>query len=246
MSAHALDCLPAATSPGRRVLIVNADDFGRSLGINRGVLEAYDHGIVTSASLMTLWPASAAAARESERRPGLGIGLHVDLGEWLFRGGAWSCTYLRVPLADRDAVESEVARQLQAFRRLLGRNPTHLDSHQHVHLGQPVAGVLRELAAELGVPLRHTADDVRYCGDFFGQTGQGERLEQAVGVDALLRTLELLEPGVTELGCHPGYATDLATAYRRERELEVRTLCDARVRAGVVEQGVALRSFAIR
>ena len=229
-----------------RRLIVNADDFGRSPGINRGVLEAYDHGILTSASLMTLWPASVAAAQAAEARPGLGVGLHVDLGEWIFRNGAWSCTYLRTPLGDRDAVESEVARQLRAFRRLLGRDPTHLDSHQHVHLTEPVTAVLLALAAELGIPLRHRSQEVRYCGAFFGQTGRGERRQHAVGVDALLRTLELLEPGITELGCHPGYATDLATAYRRERELEVRTLCDPRIRAAVAEQGLALRSFASR
>ena len=87
---------------------------------------------------------------------------------------------------------------------------------------------------------------MHYCGDFFGQTGRGEPLAHAVSVEALLQTLELLGDGITELGCHPGYATDLATVYRRERALEVRTLCDAAVRAAIAEQAIELRSFANR
>ena len=231
-------------SRGRRVLIVNADDFGRSNGINRGVIETYDDGILTSASLMSVWPASAAAAEAAKSRPGLSVGLHVDLGEWVFNGDDWSCTYLRVSLEDRAAVKAEVGRQLRTFRSLLGRDPTHLDSHQHVHLQEPVRGVLLELAGELDIPLRHASDDVRYCGDFFGQTGRGEPLVHAVSVEALLHTLELLGDGTTELGCHPGYATDLVTVYRRERALEVDTLCHAAVRAAVADQAIELRSFA--
>ena len=48
--------------PALRRLIVNADDFGQSPGVNRGIIEAHQHGIVTSASLMVSWPAAAEAA----------------------------------------------------------------------------------------------------------------------------------------------------------------------------------------
>jgi len=46
----------------QRYLIVNADDFGQSQGVNRGVIAAHEHGIVTSASLMVRWPAAIEAA----------------------------------------------------------------------------------------------------------------------------------------------------------------------------------------
>ena len=78
---------------GTRRLIVNADDFGRSHGINRGVFAAHERGIVTSASLMVRWPAAAAAAASARTRPALALGLHVDLGEWACRGEEWAAVY---------------------------------------------------------------------------------------------------------------------------------------------------------
>jgi chitin disaccharide deacetylase len=226
-----------------RRLVVNADDFGRSRGINRGVVEAYDNGIVTSASLMSLWPASRDAASEAARRPGLGVGLHFDAGEWLYANGMWHCVYLRVPLDDRRAITAELDRQLRAFRRLLGRDPDHLDSHQHVHRSEPARSVLAEAAAVLGVPSRHCSGHVRYLGDFYGKTGRGTAYPQAITVEGLLTTLAGLREGVSELGCHPGYATDVATDYRSEREREVRTLCDLRVRAAVDLAEIELATF---
>ena len=62
-----------------RYLIVNADDFGQSTGINKGVIQAHEEGIVTSASLMVRWPAAPEAAAYARNRPGLSVGLHVDL-----------------------------------------------------------------------------------------------------------------------------------------------------------------------
>ena len=56
-------------------LIVNADDFGQSPGVNRGIIEAHEHGIVTSASLMVRWPAAASAAAYAREHARLGLGL---------------------------------------------------------------------------------------------------------------------------------------------------------------------------
>src|SRR4051812_5062264 len=116
--------------PSQRYLIVNADDFGLSPGVNRGIITAHEHGIVTSASLMVRWPGAVEAAAYAKTRPELGVGLHIDLGEWAYRDGEWIALYQVVPLADHEAVFAEVERQLTCFRGLLGREPTHLDSHQ--------------------------------------------------------------------------------------------------------------------
>ncbi len=227
-----------------RRLVVNADDFGRSPGINRGIVRAHEHGIVTSASLMVRWPAAVEAIDHALRHPGLAVGLHVDLGEWVHADGEWPARYEVVPSDDAEAVRAEVARQLERFRVLLGRDPTHLDSHQHVHRSGPARAELERLARELGVPLREAVGGVRYCGDFHGQTGDGEPFPEAVTAEALVDLIARLGPGVTELACHPGEPEDLESVYRAERALELEALCDPRVRRAVREAGVRLCSFA--
>jgi chitin disaccharide deacetylase len=227
----------------KKYLIVNADDFGQSPGVNRGIFEAHERGIVTSASLMVRWPTAAEAAAYSLEHPKLSLGIHVDLGEWSYREGNWEPLYEVVPVNDVEAVKNEVAEQLAAFRRLMGRDPSHIDSHQHVHLREPARSLLVDLARDLHVPLRHCSPRVRYCGNFYGQTAEGSPLPDAISVEGLLKTLTMLPPGLTELGCHPGEGNDLDTMYRNEREREVKTLCDPRVRATIDAEDIELCSF---
>jgi chitin disaccharide deacetylase len=227
-----------------RALIVNADDFGLSPGVNAGVARAHEQGILTSASLMVRRPAAAAAAEYARDAPALSVGLHVDLGEWVHRDGAWKAVYEVVQLDDAVAVEAEVQAQLDRFRALTGRDPTHLDSHQHVHKWEPVTEVLRGLATQLGVPLRQRLGGVRYCGDLYGQNERGEPIPEAVTPRALIEIIRHLEPGVTELACHPGLGADTGTAYDTERAQEVDVLCDPRVAEALKREEVVLRSFA--
>lgn len=227
----------------RRVLIVNADDFGRSPGINAGVIEAHERGIVTSASMMVRWPAAEEAAAYTRGRPALGVGLHLDLGEWRRSAEGWSPVYERATPLDREAMEEEMRGQLERFRLLVGCDPTHLDSHQHVHSGEPAAPVARRLAGELGVPLRGSSPEVRYCGDFYGQTGSGEPAPEAIAVERLVELIAALPEGATELGCHPGFQVENVTTYRGERARELAALCDPRAREAIEREGIALRSF---
>jgi predicted glycoside hydrolase/deacetylase ChbG (UPF0249 family) len=234
----------AATPPAPRVLVVNADDLGLSAGVNHGILHAHDHGIVTSASLMVRRPAARAAAEAVRRRARLGVGLHLDLGDWVFSGDRWRPSIQVVDEHDQVSVAKELEAQLAAFRRLIGRDPTHLDSHQHIHLSGYAGDAAHRLARQLGVSLRHRADGIRYCGDFHGQTGTGEPLHEAITTQALIRILRGLPPGVTELACHPGAGHDVASPYAGERELELRTLCEPRIREVIRQERIALRSFA--
>ena len=226
-----------------RYLIVNADDFGQSPGVSQGVIAAYERGIVTSSSLMVRWPAAVSTAAYARAHPRLSVGLHVDLGEWVCQDGAWRPLYEVVPTDDASAVADEVSRQLSAFGRLVGRDPSHIDSHQHVHREEPVRSVLAEVARQLGVPLREDSPKVRYRGDFYGQTADGAPMPELITVENLIKILEALPPGLTELGCHPGLGDDLPGMYRGERLEEVNVLCDARVRAAIARLGIGLRGF---
>jgi predicted glycoside hydrolase/deacetylase ChbG (UPF0249 family) len=239
-AALGLDGDPAGE---RRLLIVNADDFGRTPSVNEGIVRAHRDGIVTSASLMVRWPAAGPAAAASRSLPGLSVGLHLDFGEWLSRDGRWALVYEVVPL-EPEPVAAEARRQLTEFRRLLDRNPTHLDSHQHVHNDPKVSGVLAALAAELGIPLREHDPGIRFEGGFFGQENDGAPVPGAITVAGLAAILDGLLPGVTELCCHPGAGRDSWSVYDRERAQEVATLCDADLRRSLDERRIELRSFA--
>jgi predicted glycoside hydrolase/deacetylase ChbG (UPF0249 family) len=224
-------------------LIVNADDFGQSPGINAGIATAHEEGIVTSASLMVRWPAASDAGRYASERPELGLGLHLDLGEWAFRDGEWIAIYEVVPLDDPDAVAAEVASQLEAFHQLVGRKPSHIDSHQHVHVREPVRAPTLDLARRLEVPVRSCTPGIEFCGDFYGQSEDGTPLPGVVSVGGLRRIVAGIGPGVTELSCHPGIAHDLDTMYREPRAREVSVLCHPDVLAEIRACGIELRSF---
>jgi len=233
----------AANGGDHRLVVVNADDFGLSAGINAGIIEAHDRGIVTSASLMVRAAAAVEAAELAKERRQLSVGLHVDLGEWMYREDGWHLIDFVVDVDDRHAVQDEVSRQLDRFSLLIGQSPTHLDSHQHVHRQEPVRSVLMAVAERLDIPLRHLSSEVAYCGDFYGQTGTGHPLGEAVTAAGLIRILERIAPGITEVSCHPGHDSNLNTMYRRERMREVEALCAPEVRTAIEQMGIQLISF---
>lgn len=228
-----------------RRLFVNADDLGYTEATTSGILHGHAHGIVTSASLMVRRPAAGDAARRAAAADFTDLGLHLDLGEWVFRGGRWEPLYEVVARGDASAVAAECRAQLAVFRDLVGRDPTHLDSHQHVHLDEPVRGVAVAMAAELGVPLRHLCPDVVHCGGFYGQSGRGEPAHDLLTVEAILGLLAEVPAGpAVEIGCHPGWDDALETMYCRERRTEVDVLTSPGLRDRIAALGYELSTFA--
>src|SRR5215510_14972826 len=149
-------------------LIVNADDYGRTPGINEGTLEAYVKGIVTSATVMVLEPAAEAGIQLARAAaPGLALGLHFAVTgggppasppgsvQRLAPGGRFA----RLPedLPDR-IPEAEIRRELEAqialFEKFAGSPPTHLDSHHHSATHVSILPVFTDVAAEHGLPVR--------------------------------------------------------------------------------------------
>jgi predicted glycoside hydrolase/deacetylase ChbG (UPF0249 family) len=226
-----------------RYLIVNADDFGQSQGVNCGIIEAYEKGIVTSASLMVRWPAAVQAAVYAREHSELSLGLHLDLCEWIYRDGSWEPLYEVVNLEDRAAVAGEMTRQLELFARLVGGAPSHIDSHQHVHRTEPMRSMLGAICEQMGVPLRDCGPEIRYCGNFYGQSANGYPYPEGISVDGLVAMLKALPSGITEMGCHPGFADGLESMYSNERVQEVQVLCDPRVREVIDVEGIELCSF---
>jgi predicted glycoside hydrolase/deacetylase ChbG (UPF0249 family) len=214
-----------------RVLVVNADDFGLTDGVNEGIIRAHREGIVTSASLMVRAPRAAAAAALAEGCPDLSLGLHYEHA-------------VDADIDDPATLAAELEDQLERFAALVGRPPTHLDSHHHVHLEARRASAFADVGRRLDVPVRGCSP-VRYIGGFYGQWQWGVTDLSHLSVDYLVHLLreEVIE-GCYETACHPAASLDgLESIYRGERLVELETLTDRRVRAALVELGIVLRNF---
>jgi predicted glycoside hydrolase/deacetylase ChbG (UPF0249 family) len=245
-----------------RRLIVNADDLGRSPGINDGIFEAHARGLVTSATMMVGEAAAGDAAARLADHPKLGVGLHVTL-----TGSRPTLPAARVPsLVDAEGrlprkpdqidgfvpaeVLAEVENQLELFRKLTGRLPTHLDSHHHAHRESVVLDAVVRVAGAHGLPVRRSSDriaerlhDARlgttssFTELFFGEGATLERLREIVTA---------LPYGTSEMMCHPGYsdaALRRESGYADEREAEIEVLCDPAAREILRAAGVVLVDF---
>jgi chitin disaccharide deacetylase len=160
-----------------RQLIVNADDFGYSPGVTRGIIEAHRRGIVTSTTVMVNMPGAPEAVEQALiDTPNLGLGLHLNLtagrpvvagdtipdlvgpnGEFHSR----STAFARLSLMDPQQLEVEMRAQLSRFIDLAGRAPDHLDSHHHATYASPTTiNIMLDLAEELGVGIRRPLPDM--------------------------------------------------------------------------------------
>jgi predicted glycoside hydrolase/deacetylase ChbG (UPF0249 family) len=153
----------------RRVVIFNADDFGLTGGTNAGIIGAFRHGLVRSASLMVTTPGFADAVELARAHPGLDLGVHlaltgvapvlpaaqipslVDRQGHFPHPSAWLGRALSKRLRPTEVHAELRAQLLRAFET--GLPFSHIDSHHHVHLFAPVARIVGALAREFGLPV---------------------------------------------------------------------------------------------
>ena len=154
-----------------RRLIVNADDFGLTSGVNRGIIEAYERGIVTSATLMACGAKFQEAVDLASRMPQLSVGCHVllvdaspvlefqqvstlatsNFGAPKFRDNLVSFAGLAVTRRlDEDQIEAEITAQIRKLQTA-GIKVSHLDSHKHTHMFPVVFRPMLRAARECGV-----------------------------------------------------------------------------------------------
>jgi predicted glycoside hydrolase/deacetylase ChbG (UPF0249 family) len=270
------------------LLIVNADDFGLTPGVNRGIVEGFERGIVTSTSMLAVAPAfdDAVSCRKATDHERLGIGVHFALvGEDPpllpakeipslvdSRGRFWASWKQFLPRAvagriDPGEVRAELRAQLQRIEEA-GITPTHVDTHQHLHLWPVVRGVVLDLARDAGIDAirvpRSTGRGLqprgigflagrlsaaarvaglRHPQGFAGldESGHLDRERLATVVDSLVAGRSV------EIGCHPGVADDPARDRYRwgfEWPAELAALCDPAVRERIERRGFVLGSFA--
>ena len=134
-----------------RKIAVCVDDFGLHAGINDATLALAESGRITATSCMVGAPAWRAGAKALARLPAekIDLGLHLDLTAHPVAAASRRPLPVLMGLAaghllDRRALRIEIAAQLDAFEQALGRQPDHIDGHQHVHQFP----VVRELLLE--------------------------------------------------------------------------------------------------
>jgi hopanoid biosynthesis associated protein HpnK len=153
-----------------RRLIINADDFGLTRGVNQAILEAHSKGVVTSATMMANSGAYEHALQLAQGSPSLAIGCHVvlidgtpvlppedipdlvepDTGHFYSSLAAFVRRALRNRISP-DQIEAEAAAQIRKLK-LSGINVSHLDTHKHTHIFPQVLAPVLRAARACGVP----------------------------------------------------------------------------------------------
>jgi predicted glycoside hydrolase/deacetylase ChbG (UPF0249 family) len=250
--------------PANRLLIVNADDYGFSPEINRGVCEAFGRGIVTDCTILVYSPYAPEGFRMA-KQAGLPVGLHIDLVtslgqpkspcfgpqglicQELFRRERDGLPAEPLPAAALIAARDEIRAQVERFTSLAGCRPSHLDYHFGLHYLPELMAIYLSVAGEYRLPVRwgwqyagnnpYPLSPARLCDEFRGlETG-------CTGL--LLSLLKRPWQGVLELVCHPGYTTpgELEDSYNAEREREFCALVDPAVKASLEASGITLVNF---
>ena len=244
-------------------LTINADDFGMTEGVTRGIHEAITKGIVTSTSAMACVPGAEANLRLFLASTTGTIGAHLQLTDGrpvlppeevpsLVDGDGRFFSKTALPWTmNADEVLREWKAQLARLRQL-GIEPAYLDTHHHVHLRTQLLPLMAQLANELQLPVRGglpaTVKMLRYNGcstpdctllDFFGPGLDAQKLESVL--TAALQTYG--NDAVLELSCHPGYSSpglEALSKYAVERESELSVFIQSDVREMIDKLGLHL------
>jgi chitin disaccharide deacetylase len=229
-------------------LVLNADDFGYDPAVSRGIERSMRHGVVSSTTMMVNTPYAADAATLAK---GLSIGLHLNLARFhALSLPSYELVEANAPRLDPAFVHRETLAQLDRLEALIGRVPTHLDVHKHLHQHPPVLEGLLRAAADRQLPVRSIdaamratirAAGVRTNDAFIGDTGTDAwwTPERFAAVLA-----DLPDDGLVELMCHPGYApTSVTSGYAAQREVELATFCGLEAREVLEARGLCFEPW---
>ena len=257
-------------------LILNADDFGYSYGVNYGIIESHLRGVLTSTTLMAGMPGFDHAVSLAKAHPSLGVGVRLTLtcGRPVLtdhktltepNGDFHSQAYYHneeQPL-DKDEVYREWKAQIEKVLAA-GIEPTHLDSHHHVHTFRGLEDVFVRLAREYDLPVRNSRRDCtdnhvqgvpcpNYLVDFIEGSGahfHTPLTEYAPAIESNMHRI-LLEAFKTldcvEIMCHPAYldtAVMLHSSFNLHRMCEVDLLISPATKAFIEQlEDVSLANY---
>ncbi len=277
-------------------LIVNADDYGVSLGVNQAIIKCSQDGILSSTTVMVTAPYCSDYISDLYKYTNLDIGLHLVIVSSFPMKSCMPGNSVRTLVKNdgcfysvkeinwtenkilQSDLEKEIFSQIYKFIDWTGRIPSHLDCHQHsLYLSPVYFEVLIKASKMFSLPIRYP---LLYENNFvlrepgFSPPNIGNRNLFLSGLKethrifenskvktsdsflfdlflennktkAILRILENLPSGTTELMCHPGYANDptLFSSYVAMREEELNALCDLEIKEKLLENSIQLTSW---
>lgn len=248
-------------------VIINADDFGFSKGVNLGILEAFENGVVSDTSLMCNMPGFEHAVELMKKHPILKVGIHfvTSVGPSLTKGktisdenGLLIHNQDSIKNCDEEELYAEYHAQLQKFLAT-GFTPSHIDWHWCYFPVQ--VRVAARLAKEYNLPLRAETKEIE---QYFEEHGlkYSKNMEQdfynsdpnykenlVTTPDTLIKLLKQhLDNGDEEtcVMCHPAYVDHTLlthSSYNIQRTYELVTVCDETVKQFIKDNNIELISF---
>lgn len=248
-------------------LIVNADDYGHTMGVTYGIIDAHLRGIVTSTTALSVSPYFFESMKLSEKFPSLAIGMHLtltlrgakpilgdkvpsltdDKGEFL-RGD------VMLQSIDLAEVELEWRAQIEKFLES-GYTPTHIDSHHNVHgFTDGLFDISLRLAEEYNIPLRNYVFEAneelfknfkvktteRCFQDFYQEGVTKETIYNIV------KQINDSDMEVFEMNCHPGFLDTYLlknSGYTETRMDEIDILTSTDIKKYLEDNNIVLSTF---
>ncbi|MDP4012407.1 MAG: ChbG/HpnK family deacetylase [Candidatus Nanoarchaeia archaeon] len=214
-------------------LIVNADDFGYSDSVNKGIIDTHVNGIVTSTTMLVGLQGFNSAVKLAKKHKKLDIGIHLNLTEGKLANSLFDFLKKRF---SRQEIEDELENQINTLEDT-GLKLTHIDGHQHIHVFPKIFKIIVKLAKEheidyVRLPHEKLAlNRVMFSSIFNGQFAKKIILSSlSINKRSLLtknglkttdhfygilsgknltytkmaKVLKNVPEGITELVCHPG------------------------------------------
>ncbi|WP_066066718.1 chitin disaccharide deacetylase [Neobacillus soli] len=230
-------------------LIVNADDFGLSRGVNYGILDSYLYGIVNSTTMMMNMGGTEHAIQLAKNNPELRVGIHLVLtgGKPLTENVpslVGKDGYFK-SLSDfnngKDLSLAEVEKEWKAqFERFIssGLRPTHFDSHHHVHILKELQPVVQKLSETYGLPVRRNGGKAIEGTASFSDLSLIDFYGEGVTESYFTNLSAWIEDGQTvEIMCHPAYLDHVllnGSSYNVQRLIELEILTTVKLPGNLV------------
>lgn len=242
-------------------LIVNADDFGMSKGVNLGILEGFTNGIVTSTSLMTNMGAFGHAI-EIMRSHSLDVGIHFTLTtgrpispshkvrSLIDNNGDFIYNIEKLSTANCDEIRTELLAQLQKFFDS-GFTPTHIDFHHELNFSKNVLDITLDIAKQYNLPMRAFEPASISKMESMGISHSGKLLYEFIGKNlSIERFIEEVSKGfgheTVEIMTHPAYVDNYLltkSGYNVERAKELEILLSNEVKKFIENNKIELIGF---